>query len=499
MHSSWWIGALLLLPLVGALLVSLSRRDSVNARRVALAASGAEFILAVVVALLYNGHVAQASTWDFAARWVVSAPLGLSYNVALDGISVALVLLSTFVALVAMAADRTARREPAYLVWQLLSLEFTLGAFVAHDLLLFFIFFELVLVPSYFMVSGWGGSGARRAAMKFFLYTFAGSAPALVAVIYLGVLHQHEAGGALTFDYSALSSTVMTTSQAVGIFLGLALAFAVKAPLWPLHSWSPPTYGEAPVAAGAQLAATLSKLGTYGLLRFALPLAPLAVKEVTPVLLVLAVIAILYGSLVAAVAQDLRRLLVFSSVAQMGFITLGVMSGSQLALTGAVVLMVVHGVATVGLFVLIGSLERRRGSARLDDVRGLQGSLPVLGGFVTVVAFTTIGVPGLGGFVGEFLILLGAFGVHPAYAAIATLGTVGAAVYWLWAYQRAFHGPASDTSGDLVDATTTERLLLWPVVVLVVALGVLPAPLLSRVSPSVQQIVAHVTPSGVSR
>ncbi|HQT95020.1 MAG TPA: NADH-quinone oxidoreductase subunit M [Thermoanaerobaculaceae bacterium] len=299
--------------------------------------------------------------------------------------------------------------------------------------------------------------------------------------------------------YSALSSTVMTSSQAVWIFVGLALAFAIKAPLWPLHSWSPPTYGEAPVAAGAQLAATLSKLGTYGLLRFALALTPLAVKSVTPVVLVLSVIAIVYGSLVAATSRDLRRLAVFSSVAQMGFITLGIFSGSQIGVTGAVVLMVVHGITTLGLFVLIGALERRRGSARLDDVRGLQGAVPVLSGFVTVVAFATIGVPGLGGFVGEFLILLGAFGVHPAYAAVATLGTVGAAVYWLWAYQRAFHGPLSENATGMADASPTERALLWPVVALVVALGVVPAPLLSRVAPSVQQIVAHVTPTGVSR
>jgi NADH-quinone oxidoreductase subunit M len=466
---------------------------------VALVSVGVEFALSVVVALLYNAHVAQASTWDFGVRWVVSAPLGLAYDVALDGISLALVLLSTLVALVAMLSDRAPRREPAYLAWQLLALDFTVGAFVAHDLLLFFIFFELVLVPSYFMVAQWGGPSARRAAMKFFLYTFSGSAPALVAVIYLGFLHQHEVGGNLSFNYSALSSTVMTSSQAVWIFVGLALAFAIKAPLWPLHSWSPPTYGEAPVAAGAQLAATLSKLGTYGLLRFALALTPLAVKSVTPVMLALSVIAIVYGSFVAATSRDLRRLAVFSSVAQMGFITLGIFSGSQIGVTGAVVLMVVHGVTTLGLFVLIGALERRRGSARLDDVRGLQGVVPVLSGFVTVVALATIGVPGLGGFVGEFLILLGAFGVHPAYAAVATLGTVGAAVYWLWAYQRAFHGPLSENATGIVDASPTERALLWPVVALVVAMGVVPAPLLSRVAPSVQQIVAHVTPTGVSR
>ncbi len=498
MHSSWWVSALLLVPLVGAGAVAALRHHSLVARRFALASAGLEMILAIVVAVLYNAHVAQASTFDFATRWVVSAPLGLAYDVALDGISLALVLLSCFVALVAMTSDRTSRREPAYLAWQLLSLDFSVGAFVAHDLLLFFIFFELVLVPSYFMVAQWGGASAPRAAMKFFLFTFAGSAPALVAVIYLGVLHQHQAGGALNFDYSALSATVMSATQAVWIFAGLALAFAVKAPLWPLHSWSPPTYGEAPVAAGAQLAATLSKLGTYGFLRFALALTPLAVKSVTPVMLTLAVVAILYGSLVAAVTRDLRRLAVFSSVAQMGFITLGIFSGSQLGVTGAVVLMVVHGVGTLGLFVLIGALERRRGSARLDDVRGLQGTMPVLSGFVTVVAFTTMGVPGLGGFVGEFLILLGAFGVHPAYAALATLGTVGAALYWLWAYQRAFHGPR-DVGEELSDATSSERILLWPVVVLVVALGVVPAPLLSRVAPSVQQIVTHVTPTGVSR
>lgn len=497
MHSSWFLTALIVWPLLGALVVR-QRRQGSRAYSLAVVTVLLELALAVTVALVYNGHLSGDGAWDFFGRWSVSAPLGLAYSVAADGLTVGLVVMTAVVFAGAIIGARESRRESHYLAWQLALLSLTMGAFVAHDVLDFFIFFELVLVPSYFLLVGWGLAQSRRAAMKFFLYTFTGSAPALVAIIFLGFAHQHQQGGALSFGYEALSSVTMSASTAVWLFVAFAIAFAVKAPLWPLHSWSPPAYGQAPSAAAAELAGALSKLGTYGLLRFAVGLLPLAFHDVQPYMLTLAVVAILWGSLVATTSRDLRRLAAFSSVAQMGFIVLGIMAGSSLATTGSVILMVNHGVITMGVFLLIGYLEERKGSASLHDVRGLQGNYPVLAGFVMLFALATMGLPGLSGFVGEFLIMLGTFSVHAWWALAATLGVVGAAAYWLWAYQRAFHGPTLAREGSL-DVGRRELNVLVPTALLVVVLGIAPAPLLSRVAPSVSSVLSHVITTGATQ
>ncbi len=252
-----------------------------------------------------------------------------------------------------------------------------MASFLSHDVLEFFIFFELTLVPSYFLIAEWGGVERARAALKFFIYTFTGSAFLFIGVLYLGFLHQHETQGALTFSYSALSTTTMTSGTAVWLFLAFAVAFAVKSPIWPLHTWSPITYAEAPTAGSIEISALLAKLGSYGLLRFAVGLFPLALAATRPWLLTLAVIAILYGSLVACATPDLKRLVAYSSLAQIGFITLGIMSGSKIAMVGAVLLMFNHGVITIGFF-LAHRLPRDVGAAPtlIRDLVGLQGPAP---------------------------------------------------------------------------------------------------------------------------
>jgi NADH-quinone oxidoreductase subunit M len=499
MHSSVWLTLLIVVPLVGALGAMVTRKIPGRAYVVAVVTASVEMALTLVIAVLYNNRVAGAQTFDFASRHVLSAPFGLAYDVALDGISLFMVVLCALVLLLALLGARDQRREGQFVAWLLLLTSFTMGSFVAHDFLEFFIFFELTLVPTYFIVSMWGGAQRAKAAMKFFIYTFTGSVFLFVGVLYLGFAHQHQTRGALSFAYSALSQTSMSHGTAVWLFIAFAIAFAVKSPIWPLHTWSPISYAEAPTAGSIEMSALLAKLGSYGLLRFTIGLLPLAFVTMRPIILTLAVIGILYGSALACVTPDLKRLVAYSSLAQMSFITLGLMAGSKIAMVGAVLLMFNHGVITIGFFLIIGFVERRRGTATIKDLTGLQGPAPVMAALFTVVMLASIGLPGLSGFVSEYLILIGTFATHAWWGAFGALGVVSAAVYLLWAYQRVFHGRASGENAVIADATSKERWVMAPVIVLIVVLGVFPRPVLDRISPSVQQLIEHVAPSGVTK
>ncbi len=499
MHSSVWLSLLLLLPFVGAAVALVLRRRQGAAYLVAVVTSAIEVALSLFVAFSYKSTVAGAQGFDFAVRHVLSNPLGLAYDLAVDGISIWLVVLTAVTVLFALLGARDRRDEGSYVAWQLLLLGCSMGCFLAHDLLEFFIFFDLILLPCYFMLTRWGGLQGRAAAMKFFLYTFLGSAFMLVAIIYLGVTHVHEFGGALTFAYGAIGQTTTSHVVSIWLFAGFAVAFAVKAPIWPLHTWSPSTYEQAPVAAGVEMSALLSKLGTYGLLRFAVGLLPAAQSTVRPVMLTLAIISILYGALVACTAKNLRTFIAYSSLSQMGFITLGVMSGSVIGTQGAVFFMLNHGLITIGIFLLVGYLERRRANVTIAELGGLQRPMPVYAGIFTLLMLATMGLPGLSGFVGEYLILIGTFGTHAWWALAATLGVVASAAYWLWAYQRSFHGAVDATNAELPDVSSRERAAVVPMVVLIVVLGVFPGPVLSRISTAVTALVTHVSPSGVSK
>jgi NADH-quinone oxidoreductase subunit M len=499
MHSSIYLTLLIVVPLVGALGAAFAKKVEGLAYTIGVGTAVVEMVLAIVVACLYNDHITGAATYDFMTRHVLSAPLGLAYDVALDGISLMMMVLTALVLLLALLGARDRRREPAFVGWLLALTSFTMASFLSHDVLEFFIFFELTLVPSYFIIAGWGGAQRAKAALKFFIYTFSGSAFLLIGILYLGFLHQHQTDGALTFSYTTLSSTIMTHGTAVWLFIAFAIAFAVKSPIWPFHTWSPITYAEAPTGGSIELSALLAKLGSYGLLRFAVGLFPLALPTMRPLVLTLAVIGIIYGSLVACATPDLKRLVAYSSVAQMGFITLGVMTGSTIAMSGAVLLMFNHGVITIGFFLLIGFIEQRRGSYQIKDLTGLQGPAPVLAGLFTIVMLASIGLPGLSGFVSEYLILIGTFGTHAWWGAAGTLGVVAAAAYLLWVYQRVFHGKATGENAAITDATTKERWVLVPVVALIIVLGVFPKPVLDRITPSVQQLIHHVAPAGVNK
>ena len=500
MHSSMYLSVLIALPFLGALVAMLVRRAPGAAYAVGVATGVVELVLSLVVAVLYKTNIPGAAGFDFYTRHVLSAPLGLAYDVALDGLSLLMVVLTALVLVLSLLGGRDRRREPSFVAWLLILTGLTMGSFVSHDVLEFFIFFELTLVPCYFIISGWGGKERNRAALKFFLYTFTASAFLLVGILYMGFAYQHQhPTSALTFAYGALMGTSLSHATAVWLFVAFAIAFGAKAPIWPLHTWSPLTYAEAPTAGSIELSALLAKLGSYGLLRFAVGLLPLAQVSVRPYVMTLAVIGILYGSILAAVATELKRFVAYSSLAQMGFITLGVMSGSTIGVTGAVLLMFNHGVITMGFFLIIGFLERRRLSTQIADFSGLQRPMPVMAALFTVTMLASIGLPGLSGFVSEYLILIGTFTTHAWWSVVAALGVLASAVYLLWAYQRVFHGRAEGENAGLSDASATERWVLVPVVVLIVALGVFPKPVLDKITPSAHTLVTQVSTASVTK
>jgi NADH-quinone oxidoreductase subunit M len=352
--------------------------------------------------------------------------------------------------------------------------------------------FEIVLVPMYFLIGGWGYAERVYAATKFFLFTMAGSAFMLVGVVATAWLH-HAAGHPLTFDLVKIAEAQdIATNSARWLFLSFAIAFAVKVPVFPLHTWLPDAHTQAPTAGSVILAGVMLKLGTYGFLRFGLYLFPEAATWAAPALVTLGVIGIVYGALVAAVQKDLKRLVAYSSVAHLGFIILGTFALTSQGLTGSVLQMVNHGISTGALFLLVGMIYDRRHTRMIADLNGLQKAAPVLAGVFTVVMLSSIGLPFLNGFVGEYLILIGSFVTRRWWTVVAATGVILAAVYLLWAYQRVFHGTADEANANVPDLAWSERLVMAPLLVAIVFLGVYPRPVLERIEPAVDRLVTHV-------
>jgi NADH-quinone oxidoreductase subunit M len=360
-----------------------------------------------------------------------------------------------------------------------------LGVFGALDLFLFYLFWEVTLVPMYFLIGMWGYERRIYAAMKFFLFTLAGSLLMLVAILALYFANE----GLQSFDYRTLLGTQLPLETQRLLFLAFFASFAVKVPLVPLHTWLPDAHTEAPTAGSVMLAGVLLKMGAYGLIRFGIPLFPDAARELTPMILTLAVVGIVYGALVALVQKDLKRLIAYSSVAHLGFVMLGLFAGSVEAMSGGVLQMVNHGLSTGALFMLVGALYDRRHTREIADYGGLAKSVPILAGVFLVVALSSIGLPGLNGFVGEFLILLGTFFAHRWWVIPAAFGVVVAAIYLLWAYQRVFHGEIThEANKRLPDLSWREAAMLAPLVALIVFIGVYPKPFLDRIEPTAAKI-----------
>ena len=484
-----YLTVLVLLPAGGAVAVAaLVKVPRVVSEALGIAVSLATLGLAIAVTVLLH---AGDGGFQFVSQHVWAASLGVSWYVGVDGISVFLVLMAAVLFPLALTGARSRTDARTFTAWMLLLEAACIGSFISLDLVLFFLFFELTLVPSYFIISGWGFARRTYAAVKFFIYTFLGSAFLLVGIVVLAFVHQRQSG-VLTFSLPALEHTSFSGATGVLLFLAFLAAFAVKAPLFPLHTWSPDAYAEAPAGGSMILAGVLAKLGTYGIIRFDLNLFPHASRVLAPLLLTLAVIGVLYGALVACAQNDLKRLVAYSSLAQIGFIALGTFALSTEGLVGGVLLMVNHGLVTAGFFLLIGWIYDRRESWQVSELGGLQTPAPVLAGAFTVVMLASIGLPGLNGFVSEFLVLAGTFLTHRWWAVAATVGVVGAALYLLWAYQQAFHGTPRPAVAGTRDLAWNERLVIAPLIVLIVLLGIYPKPVLDRITPAVTRLIDHV-------
>ena len=483
---------LVLAPAAGALvLLAVSRSRPDLFKLVALLASSVP--AALVVWMLGEFETDIAHAFQFADRYTWIEGLGVSWSVGVDGLSLFLVVMTALIFPLAIVGVDAEHSPKPYYAWLLVLETGCLGTFVALDLIMFFVFFEIVLVPMYFLIGGWGHGRRAYAATKFFLFTMFGSALMLVAIVALAFLHASGYGGDVTFDLLTIAENqVLATNTARWLFLAFALAFAVKVPLFPVHTWLPDAHTNAPTAGSVILAAVMLKLGTYGLVRFGLYLFPEASVHFAPLMVTLGVIGIIYGAIAAAMQRDLKRLVAYSSVAHLGFIVIGTFALNTEGLTGGVLQMVNHGVSTGALFLLVGMIYERRHTREISELGGLQKPAPLLAAVFMVVMLSSVGLPGLNGFVGELLVLLGAFSAHRWWAVVAAAGVILAAVYLLWAYQRVFHGPASGANAEMPDLRWREGLVMVPFVAAIVFMGVYPKPVIERVEPAVDAIIAHV-------
>ncbi len=465
----------------------------------ALAASLLAFIFSLH--LIYHFDAASG-TMQFVEStvWFRTATITVSHHLGIDGISLFLVLLTTFItplAILSSWSSITERIKP-YMMCMLFLETGMVGVFCALDLVLFYVFWEVMLIPMYFLIGVWGGQRRVYAAVKFILYTMVGSLLMLLAILYL-----FFANGGTTFDLVAIAGNLASGALTLGrgeemwLFLAFLLAFAIKVPLFPFHTWLPDAHVEAPTAGSVILAGVLLKMGTYGLLRFCLPLFPGASVEAAPYLCVLSLVGIVYGALVAMVQPDVKKLVAYSSVSHMGFVVLGIFVFTAQGLQGATLQMLNHGLSTGALFLLVGMIYDRRHTREIADFGGLAHGSPILAVMFLVVTLSSIGLPGLNGFVGEVLILLGAFVENRLYAAIAAGGMILGAVYMLWMYQRVFFGevrnPANREMGDI---NLREKLLLLPILVLMVWIGVYSAPFLNRMEASLQLVQERIREAG---
>ena len=475
----------LALPLVGALALAFLEPDDRTTRIVGLVASVGAFVASVVLAFQFDvgepGFQLAEQT-----GWIPS--IGATFHLSLDGVGLVLVLLTTFLTpLILLASwDHVSDRLKGYVGAFLVLEAAVIGVFTAQDLLLFYVFFELTLVPMYLIIGIWGGANRKYAAVKFFLFTFLGGLFMLVAILYLY-------GQTGTFAYADVLALDLAPDVQRWLFLAFVLAFAVKIPLFPVHTWLPDAHTEAPTGGSVFLAGVLLKMGTFGLLRYALPFFPDATVEFAPWLLGISVIGILYGAIVALMQADIKKLIAYSSVSHMGFVVLGTFALNSTATSASVVQMVNHGLSTGALFLLIGFLYERRHTREIAAFGGLAKQVPVMAGLWLLVSMSSLALPGLNGFVGEFPILLGTFQTSRWAAVLAAFGAVLAALYLLWAYQRIFHGPLEGAdNASTPDLTRREVGVLVPLVVLIVAIGLYPKPLFDVVQPSVDRVLAEV-------
>lgn len=473
------------LPLLGAIVVALVGGDGAK-KQITLGTTLVTFVVSLLLLLNWdNSNGGMQFLED--APWFPE--LGIRYLMGVDGISLFLVLLTTFLMPITIYFSNLYVKEQValYMVLMLILETAMIGVFLALDLVLFFVFFEFSLIPMYLLIGRWGGVRRVYAALKFFLYTFAGSALMLIAI--LAIFYATGTLNVLELQNGQITGALQTWG-----FLAFALAFAIKVPLFPFHTWLPDAHVQAPTAGSIILAGVLLKMGTYGYLRFAVPIFPEAAAQFGPWIGALAVIGILYGALVALVQKDVKSLVAYSSVAHLGYVMLGLVAMNQQGVSGAVLQMVNHGISTGALFLMVGLLYERRHTRMLDDFGGLWKSIPVYCGLFLVVVMSSAGLPGLNGFIGEFTILLGAYLWQPVYAIIAALGVILAAWYLLTAFRKMAQGPLTNPENDsshLSDLRGNEIAMILPLVLLFFLIGLFPNLFLDKINPSVQQLVEN--------
>jgi NADH-quinone oxidoreductase subunit M len=464
-----WLSLLLVLPLAGALLCALCGRRPAAGRWIALVTG----VLSLLVAAGLFVTLPQKAPWlayeDY--PWILR--FGVRFTLGMDGLSLVMILLTALLLVAAVLVSWTEEhRPPAYFALLLLSAAGIVGVFLALDLVLFYICWEIMLIPLLFLIGVWGTGRRVEAAVKFFLFSLTGSLLMLLAIIALYVLHGQQTGE-FTFALAALKGTALPSGLGFWLYGAFLLAFLIKMPVVPLHRWQPDAYSAAPLAGTLLLAGVLAKTGVFGLVRFAFPLFPDQARASLPLLAVLALLGILYAGWIAFAQNDMKRLVAYASVAHLGFIVLGLSSWDLTAVTGSLLQMLNHGLTTAALFILVALYENRTGSRQLDELGGLWGRLPLLSALFLLFAMATMGLPGLNNFTGEILILLGVFSVHPWWGALALAGLILAAAYVLRMVQGVIWGPAEE-GGPLPDLGLREGLVLVPLAILVVWLGVYP-------------------------
>ena len=477
-------------PLAGALaLLFVPGRRALAIKLTANLVTGLEFLATLFILRGFNpasGDIQLIERSDWIKAFHVQYLLGI------DGISLLLILLTSLLTFIATLSSWAAVRDrlKEYYVFLLILEVGMIGVFVALDFVLFYVFWEVMLVPMYFLIGIWGGERRLYAAIKFFLYTLFGSVMMLVAILVL-YSHYH------TFDALAMlaSGTTLPLALQSWVFLAFFLGFAIKVPMFPFHTWLPDAHVEAPTAGSVILAGVLLKMGSYGFVRFSLPLFPEASRKFVPLLIVLALVSIVYGALVSLMQKDMKKLIAYSSVSHMGFVMLGLFTFSPLAIKGAVLQMINHGISTGALFLVVGVLYERRHTRLIADFGGLSARLPVYAAVFLIMAMSSIGLPGLNGFIGEFMILMGTWAVNWVWAAVAATGIILGAGYMLWLYQRVMFGRLENPANEsLKDLTVREFATFLPLLVLAFWIGVFPKPFLDIIDKPVEKVVRIVNP-----
>jgi len=488
-----WLTLLMVLPLIGsAVVVALPKGKDKLVKQVAL---GSTLIVLGATVAMAVGFQRDNVDLQYVEKYAWIPSFGINYALGVDGLALILILMSTILAPVVVLAgwneSQGGRWSVKVFYILILVLEtMMIGVFAATDVFLFYVIFEAMLIPVYFLIGGYGTGERSAAAVKFLIYSLFGGLMMLGSIIALYVMSGAQGGH--TFDLAALSQLKMSSMTQNLLFLGFFIAFAIKAPLWPLHTWLPDAADSATPGTSVLLLGVLDKVGTFGMIRYCLTLFPDASKTFTPAILVLAVISIIYGAILAIGQRDLKRLIAFTSISHFGFITLGIFAMTSQGYSGAALYMFNHGFSTAALFLVGGWMISRRGSSTISDFGGLQRITPVMAWMFFLAGMSSLALPGMSSFVSEFLVLVGTFNRYPAHAIIATFGIVLAALYILIPVQKALHGPTTPGNENLSDLNLREKIAIAPIIAIILALGFYPAPLLNVINPAATHVIGQL-------